>query len=86
MYPDVRDAMFVISATSQGKAEASLLPEEALQREAVGGNISVLPQRPPGPGLREFSNVLGGPLRCHSNTPPQFHKMQVLLVGLPVLK
>lgn len=43
----------------------------------MGAHITALPQRPDGPGLGNFSNVLSGPLRCWPNSAPQFHGLKV---------
>eukprot|EP00208_Stichococcus_sp_RCC1054_P004683 CAMPEP_0206137894 /NCGR_PEP_ID=MMETSP1473-20131121/2920_1 /ASSEMBLY_ACC=CAM_ASM_001109 /TAXON_ID=1461547 /ORGANISM="Stichococcus sp, Strain RCC1054" /LENGTH=1275 /DNA_ID=CAMNT_0053531159 /DNA_START=224 /DNA_END=4048 /DNA_ORIENTATION=+ len=61
---------------AQGTQDKSLHTEATFQAAAVGADIKQLPKRPAGPGLKEFSNVLSGPLRCHSNTPPQFHNLK----------
>ena len=48
----------------------------------VGGNVTALPQRPEGPGLGNFSNVLSQPLRCWPNSPPQMHDLKARLHAL----
>ena len=71
-----------LPAPLQGVEEPSLCTAATAMSFAVGGNITALPQRPEGPGLGNFSNVLSQPLRCWPNSPLQLHDLKARLRAL----
>ena len=76
-----------LSASPQGVEEPSLCTAATAMSQTVGGNVTALPQRPEGPGLGNFSNVLSQPLRCWPNSPLQLHdlKASCYLWSVPVV-
>jgi hypothetical protein len=63
----------------QAVEEPTLCTAATAITAVVGGNVTALPQRPEGPSLGNFSNVLSQPLRCWPNSPLQLHDLKARL-------